>query len=153
MIDGKPTVVHGDGTSLWTITHTADFARAFVGLLGNPAAVGETFHITSDEALPWDQIHTTIADALGVTPNIVHVSSDHIATVDPEFAAGILGDKAHSVVFDNTKIKRFVPGYEATIRFDHGVRMSLDYLNHHPEERAVDPAMNARIDAILSSLK
>lgn len=153
MIDGKPIVVHGDGTSLWTITHTADFAKAFVGLLGNPAAVGETFHITSDEALPWDQIHTTIADALGVTPNIVHVSSDHIATVDAEFAAGLLGDKAHSVVFDNTKIKRFVPGYEATIRFDHGVRMSLDHLNRHPEDRAVDPAMNARIDAIISSLE
>lgn len=153
MIDGKPIVVHGDGSSLWTITHTADFAKAFVGLLGNPSAVGESFHITSDEALTWDHIHHTIAAALGVSPNIVHVTSEHIAGVDPEFAAGLLGDKAHSVVFDNTKIKRFVPGYQATIRFDHGVRMGLDHLNRHPEDRAVDPKMNARIEAILNSLK
>lgn len=152
MLDGKPIVVHGDGTSLWTLTHTIDFAKAFTGLLGNPAAIGESFHITSDEALPWDSIHRTIADALGVTPELVHVPSDRIACVDPEFAEGLLGDKAHSVVFDNTKIKRFVPGYEATIRFDHGVRMSIDYLNRHPAERAVDPKMNARIDAILDSL-
>jgi nucleoside-diphosphate-sugar epimerase len=152
ILDGKPIVVHGDGTSLWTLTHTMDFARAFTGLLGNPAAIGETFHITSDEVLTWNQIHHTIAGALGRSPNIVHVPSEKINEVDPKTGAALLGDKAHSVVFDNTKIKRFVPGFEATIPFYRGVRMSLDFLNRHADLRSVDPQTNALIDSIIETI-
>ena len=107
---GLPIVVHGDGTSLWTLTHHTDFARAFVGLLANPHALGEAFQITSDEALPWDQIAGLLAEAAGVEPQIVHVTSDAIAAVDPEWGAGLIGDKAHSMIFDNTQDQGGRPG-------------------------------------------
>ncbi|MFW6212806.1 MAG: SDR family oxidoreductase, partial [Spirochaetota bacterium] len=106
ILDGKPIVVHGDGQSLWTITHVDDFAKAFVGLLGEPSAIGETFHITSDEAITWDQIHIAIGHAIGREPELVHIPSETIGQFDPEFGAGLLGDKRYSVVFDNAKIKR-----------------------------------------------
>lgn len=146
---GKPIVVHGDGSSLWTITHSDDFAHGFVGLLGNPAAIGETFHITSDEALTWDQIHHTIGRALGRAPQIVHVASDEIARVDPSFAAGLLGDKQHSVVFDNTKIKRYVPGYQARIPFYVGMQRSAKLMRDHPELRKIDAERDALIEKIV----
>lgn len=151
MLDGRPIVVHGDGTSLWTLTHTMDFAKGFTGLLCNPAAIGEAFHITSDEVLTWDQIHRTIGDALGVTPEIVHVPSDRIHEVDSKVGAGLIGDKAHSVVFDNTKIKRCVPGFQATIPFYLGARMSVDHLNRHADERTIDPAVNSLLDVLIDA--
>ena len=113
MRQGKPVVVHGDGTSTWVLTHHRDFAVGFVGLLGNTAAVGEAFHITSDELLTWNQIYALVGRAAGVEPKLVHVPSDVIARYDPEWGAGLLGDKAHSVIFDNSKIKRFVPDFRA----------------------------------------
>src|SRR3984957_15012207 len=110
---GKPVIVHGDGTSLWTVTHNTDFARAFVPLLGHARTLGEAFHITSDDVLTWDQGARTLGSALGVGPRIVHVPSDVIAARDPEWGAGLLGDKAHSMVFDNAKVKSVVPGWRA----------------------------------------
>ena len=124
---GKPAVVHGDGTSLWVLTHHRDFAVGFVGLLGNPRAVGEAFHITSDELLTWNQIYTLLARAAGAEPNLVHVPSEVIARFDPELGAGLLGDKAHSVIFDNSKIRelrpRLRPGHpvRGRRRGDHGL--------------------------------
>jgi nucleoside-diphosphate-sugar epimerase len=113
---GLPVLVHGDGTSLWTLTHHTDFARAFTGLLGNSRALGEAYTITSDDVLTWDQIYRLLGAAAGVTdPRLVHVASETIATVDPEWGPSLLGDKSHSVVFDNTKIKDLVPGWTATI--------------------------------------
>ena len=109
---GKPVIVHGDGSSLWVMTHAEDFGRGFLGLLGNQQAIGEAFHITSDEVLTWDQIYQTIAEALGVKANIVHVPSDFIVRVAPQLTGNLFGDKAWSTVFDNTKIKTFVPGFK-----------------------------------------
>jgi nucleoside-diphosphate-sugar epimerase len=122
MLAGKPVIVHGDGTSLWTVTWNEDFARGFVPLLGHPRTHGEAFHITSDDFLTWDQIVYAQASALGVTPRIVHVPSDAIAAADPEWGAGLLGDKAHSLTFDNSKLRSIVPGWHATVPFEHGAR-------------------------------
>ena len=121
LLRGAPIIVHGDGTSLWVVTHAKDFAKGFVGLLGNPRAVGHAFHITGDEVLTWDQLYRSIAVALGVEAKIVHMPTDFIAQIDPGLGAGLLGDKAWSVVFDNSKIKRFVPGFQATIPFHTGI--------------------------------
>ena len=115
MLDGKEIVVPGDGQSLWTLTHASDFARGFTGLLGNPTAIGQAFHITSDESLTWDSIHQTIGRGLGADPRIVHVPSDFVARVCPERGTSLLGDKAHSVIFDNAKIRRYVPGFLPTM--------------------------------------
>ncbi len=149
LLRGKPVVVHGDGTSLWTLTHHLDFARAFVGLLGNPRAIGEAFHITSDEWLTWDQIHTILADAAGVPAELVHVPSATIAAYDPEWGASLLGDKMHSLVFDNAKVKRFVPGWEATIPFSSGAREIIAYYDEHPSERVVDAALDRTMDRLI----
>lgn len=151
MLDGKRIIVQGDGQSLWTLTHTEDFAVGFTGLLGNPDAIGETFQITSDEAITWDQVHRIIGAALGVEPKMVHIPSEVINRFDPETGAGLLGDKAYSVVFDNTKIKRFVPGYHCRIPFHEGMRRSAAFLKDHPERRYVEPAIDATIDKILAS--
>ena len=130
MIEGKPVIIHGDGTSLWTMTHNSDFARAFTGLMGNIHAIGEAVHITSDESLSWNQIYQTIADTLNVPLRAVHVSSDFLAKCGSAwgYSGGLLGDKAHSVVFDNTKLKRLVPGFNAVVRFDQGVRESIAHV-------------------------
>lgn len=149
ILAGKPIVVHGDGQSLWTITHSDDFAKGFVGLLGNPAAIGETFHITSDEALTWDQIHQTIGRALGSAPRIVHVATEAIAREDPHFGQGLLGDKQYSVVFDNTKIKRYVPGYQATIRFFEGMERSARLVLDHPELQVINQQHDQLIERLL----
>jgi nucleoside-diphosphate-sugar epimerase len=145
---GKPVIVHGDGTSLWTVTHHEDFARAFVPLLGNPRTVGEAFHITSDDVLTWDQIAHALATALGVTPRIVHVPSDAIAAADPEWGAGLLGDKSHSVVFDNSKIKSVVPGWRAVIPFERGAREIVDWYLGDAERQVTDPRMDALMDKL-----
>jgi nucleoside-diphosphate-sugar epimerase len=148
---GKPLIVFGDGTSLWTMTHNTDFARAFVGLVGNPAALGESFHITADEHLTWDQIVETIAAAVGFEPNIVHIPSDFIAAVDPELGVTLLGDKAHSLVFDNTKLKRVVPGFAAAVPFADGVARSLDWFNADPARQVVDAERDTLLDRILAA--
>jgi nucleoside-diphosphate-sugar epimerase len=153
MRQGKPVVVHGDGTSLWTLTHHLDFARAFVGLLGNSRAVGEAFHITSDEWLTWDQIHRILGGAAGVVPELVHVPSETIATYDAEWGGSLLGDKMHSLVFDNAKVKRFVPGWEATIPFSTGAREILAYYDGNPDERVVDAALGRTMDRLVESTK
>jgi nucleoside-diphosphate-sugar epimerase len=150
MLDGKPIVVHGDGTSLWTLTHTTDFARAFRYLVGNPSVVGDTFHITSDEALPWNEIHETIAAALGVKPDIRHVASERIASVDPTLEGPLLGDKAHTVVFDNTKIREVAPGWQPQIRFYQGVLRSLRHLGENPSQRVVNAENELLIERLLN---
>lgn len=151
MRKGRKIVVHGDGTSLWVLTHHKDLAKGFVGLLGNPHAIGESFHITSDELLTWDQIHETLAHAAGTRARIVHVPSDYIRALDPEWGDGLVGDKAHSVIFDNTKIKRFVPGFAATIPFARGAEEMIAWYNADPARQVVDPTFNELCDKIIAA--
>ena len=148
---GQPIIVHGDGSSLWVVTHADDFARGFIGLLGNPLAVGHAFHITSDEVLTWDQIYGTIAAALDVTPRIVHIPSDFIARVSPDLGAGLLGDKAWSVVFDNSKIKEFVPGFRSVIPFREGIRRTVRWFAADERRQRIDAGVNAEMDRIIAA--
>jgi nucleoside-diphosphate-sugar epimerase len=148
MLAGKPVIVHGDGTSLWTLTHHEDFARAFVPLLGHPRTVGDTFQITSGDVLTWDQIAHALAAALGTTARIVHVPSDAIAEADPEWGAGLLGDKAHSMVFDNSKIRGVVPGWQAVIPFERGAQEIADWYLADPARQVTDE----RLDAVMDKL-
>ena len=148
MIAGKPVIVHGDGTSLWTVTHNTDFARAFVPLLANPRTLGEAFHITSDDVLTWDQIAYALGAALGVMPRIVHVPSDVIAAHDPEWGAGLLGDKAHSMVFDNSKVKSVVPGWQAVVPFERGAREIVAWYTGDPARQVVDERLDALMDKL-----
>ena len=148
---GEPVVVHGDGTSLWVLTHTRDFAKAFVGLLGHPQATGDTFQITSDEVHTWDQIAGYFGTALGVAPNIVHVTSDAIAAADAEMGAGHLGDRSHSVIFDNRKVKALVPNFVATTPFAEGAREIVAWYDAHPDEQKVDPELNALFDRLVAA--
>ncbi|MFH0989947.1 MAG: SDR family oxidoreductase [bacterium] len=149
--NGRPIIVHGDGSSLWVMTHAEDFARGFLGLLGNTRALGHAFHITSDEVLTWNQIYQTIAEALGVEAKIVHISSDFIAQVSPQLAGNLLGDKSWSVVFDNSKIKTFVPGFQATISFRDGIRRALAWFAADERRRRIDEAVHAEMDRILDA--
>jgi nucleoside-diphosphate-sugar epimerase len=152
MRKGKKVIVHGDGTSLWVLTHHRDFAKGFVGLLGNHHAIGDAFHITSDEVLTWDQIYTILANAAGVSePRLVHVPSDLITAFDADWGAGLLGDKAHSVIFDNTKIKRIVPGFTATIPFSHGAEEVIAWFDADPARQVVDEDDNALLDRIIAA--
>jgi nucleoside-diphosphate-sugar epimerase len=146
---GLPVIVHGDGSSLWVVTHADDLAQGIMGLLGNERAVGEAFHITSDEVLTWNQIYQGIAEALGVEAKIVHIPSDFIARVVPDLAGSLLGDKTWSVVFDNSKIREFVPGFRATIPFRDGIRRTLDWFAADEKRRRVDEAVNVEMDNIL----
>ncbi len=148
MLSGRPVIVHGDGASLWTVTHNTDFARGFVPLLGHPRAVGEAFHITSDDVLTWDQIARTVGSALGVTPRIVHVPSDVIAAADPEWGAGLLGDKAHSMVFDNSKLRSVAPGWRAVVPFERGAREIADWYLADPARQVVDERLDALMDKL-----
>lgn len=148
---GRPIIVHGDGTALWVVTHAEDFGRGFMGLLGNQEAIGQAFHITSDEVQPWEQIYRTIAEALGVEANIVHIPSDFIARVAPRLAGTLLGDKMWSAVFDNSKIKAFVPGFAAAIPFREGIRRTLGWFDEDKQRQRVDEAVNEEMDHILSS--
>jgi nucleoside-diphosphate-sugar epimerase len=148
---GKKVIVHGDGTSLWTLTHHRDFARGFVGLLGNHHAIGDVFHITSDEILTWNQIFELVAQAAGAEANIVHIPSDFIAAFDREWGADLLGDKAHSMIFDNSKIKRMVPDYTATIPFVRGAEEILAWHDADPVRRVVDSDNDRLMDKIIAA--
>jgi nucleoside-diphosphate-sugar epimerase len=151
MLAGQPVIVHGDGTSLWTMTHNEDFARAFVPLLGHPRTLGEAIHITSDDVLTWNQIAEALACALGVTARLVHVTSDAIAAADPEWGAGLLGDKAHSMVFDNAKVRTLVPGWHAVIPFERGAREIADWYLADPARQITDTAMDAVMDKLAAT--
>lgn len=150
MRDGKPVVVHGDGTSWWTLTHARDFARAFVGLFGNPHAVGSPVHITSDESLTWDEIARLLGRALGAEPRIVHVASDAIARELPAVGPGLVGDKAHSVLFDNARVKSLVPGWVATTPFADGAREIVDWHLADASRQRVDPELDAAFDRLVA---
>jgi nucleoside-diphosphate-sugar epimerase len=154
MKKGGKVIIHGDGTSLWTITHSDDFAKGFIGLCGHQQAVGHSFHITSDEVLTWNQVYQAVADAAGVKLNAVHIPSDFICRVAESLGQGwmrgnLLGDKAASVIFDNTKIKRFVPGFSATIRFSEGIRRTLAWFEADPSRMKVIDANNRLMDEII----
>ena len=154
MMEGKPVLVHGDGSSLWTLTWNEDFARGFIGLLGNPKAIGETFQIMSDEQLTWDQIYHCVGNALHTQPKLYHVASDFLAAVCPEeydLTGNLIGDKAVTVIFDCTKLKRAVPGFQATTRFDEGVRRCVAYLLAHPELQVEDPEFDAWCDRVIEA--
>jgi nucleoside-diphosphate-sugar epimerase len=147
---GERILVPGDGTSLWTVTWNADFARGLVGLLGLPSSLGHAFHITSDEVLTWDQIYASVAEAAGVVPRLVHVPSDLLAALDPSLEGSLLGDKAHSAVFDNSKIKRFVPDFVASTPFAQGIRKTVAWFDADPARREIDDEANADWDRILA---
>ena len=154
MIEGKPVIIHGDGSSLWTMTHNSDFAKGFCGLIGNPHAIGEAFQITNDETLTWDQIYQCIANALGVKLKAVHVSSQFLASVsDYDFTGSLTGDKACSVVFDNTKLKKAVPEFKATVHFEQGVKNTIDYVLSHPEFQTEDKEFDDWCDRVIAALE
>lgn len=150
---GLPIIVHGDGSSLWVVTHAEDFAKGFIGLLGNEKAIGHAFHITSDEVLTWNQIYQTIAKGLGVEANIVHIPSDYIVRVAPEMTGRLFGDKAWSAVFDNSKIKSFAPGFKATIPFSEGIKRTLQWFDEDEKRKRVDEAVNKFMDRIIDAYK
>ena len=145
---GKPVIVHGDGTSLWTLTHNTDFARAFVPLLAHPRTVGDVFHITSDDVLTWDQIARSLGAALGVEPGIVHVPSDAIAAADPDWGAGLIGDKAHSMLFDNSKVRGIVPGWRAVVPFEQGAREIAGWHLADPSRQVSDDRLDVLMDKL-----
>jgi len=149
MRKGKKVVVHGDGSSLWTMTHHKDFAKGFVPLLANPQAIGHAIHITSDEWLTWDQIHRIFADAAGCEAKLVHVPSDTIAAFDRGWGDSLLGDKTHSMIFDNTKIKTLVPGFACTIPLAQGARETVDWYDADPSRQVVDEKVNAQFDMLI----
>ena len=151
MLRGEPVIVHGDGTSLWTLTHASDFAKGFVGLMGNAHAIGEAFHITSDEWLTWNQIHEILAAAAGVKATLVHVPSDLIAAYDPIWGESLLGDKTHSFILDNSKVKRIVPDFICTMPFSRGAAEIIAWHMADPARQQVDPAFNALCDRILQA--
>lgn len=154
MLEGKPVLIHGDGNSLWTMTHNSDFAKGFVGLLGNVHALGEAVQITSDESLTWNQIYTAIADALGVELHPYYVSSAFLdACSDYDLRGSLLGDKANTVVFDNSKLKRLVPDFVATKRFDQGVKETIENVLAHPELQVEDPEFDTWCDRVIAVLE
>jgi nucleoside-diphosphate-sugar epimerase len=148
---GKKIIIPGDGTSLWVMTWNGDFAKGLVGLLGNPKAIGEAFQITSDEALTWNQIFLDVYNALGLEPNIVHIPSDFIIVHDHEAIGTLTGDKSNSVVFDNRKIKRFVPDFKCEVNWSEGVRRSIKWFEEEPSRQTIDEEMNAMWDRIITS--
>ena len=157
MQEGKPVIIQGDGTSLWTVTFNKDFATGYIGLMGNPHAIGEAFQITGDETLTWNQIYETIAEALGVELKAYHISSEYLSDVGDkygfDFEGSLIGDKAASVVFDNSKLKRAVPDMKTTIRFDQGVRIALDYVLSHPECQVEDPEFDEWCDRVIEAVE
>lgn len=153
IMEGKPVIIHGDGTSLWTITHNSDFAKAFIGLLGNIHAIGEAVQITSDESVTWNQIYSVIADEVGMPLKAIHVSSEFLAACSSyDFTGSLIGDKANTVVFDNTKLKKLVPGFTATVRADQGIRSTISYVLSHPECQKEDPEFDAWCDKVAGAL-
>ena len=154
MLEGKPVLVHGDGTSLWTMTHNSDFAKGFIGLMGNIHAIGEAYHITSDETVTWNQIYQIIADALGVEYKPYYVPSDFLDEVGGyDFRGGLIGDKANSVVFDNSKLKRAVPGFCATVRLDQGIKKAVEYVLSHEEVQFIDEEFDEWCDHVIEALE
>ena len=155
IMEGKPVIIPGDGSSLWTMTFNTDFAVGYTGLMGNRHAIGEAFQITGDETLTWNQIYATIADALGVELKPYHVASDFLAAVGEkygyDFTGSLIGDKAVSVVFDNSKLKRAVPDMRTTVRFDQGIRIALDYVLSHPERQIPDPEFDEWCDRVIEA--
>jgi len=148
---GKPVVVHGDGTSQWTLTHASDLAKALVGLLGLPQAVGDSFTITSDEYLPWNRIYEIFAEAAGApAPQLVHIASDTIAAAAPELGPSLLGDKSHSLVFDNSKVKALVPEFICTVPFALGARQILNWFDASPDQQIVNEGLNATFDQLIA---
>jgi len=150
---GKPVVVHGDGTSLWTMTHQRDFAVGLIGLLGNPHAIGQSFHITSDELLSWNQIYTIVAEAAGVEPQLVHVPSELIARYDPDWGGSLLGDKSHSVIFDNHKIRQLVPQFHPTIPFRQGAQEIIAWYDEDASRQVVYPQNDEVQDRLIAAMK
>lgn len=150
ILQGKPVIVHGDGLSLWAFTHNTDFARAFLGLMGNPHAVGEAVQIVTDEILTWNQAYEVIGSHLGKKPEIVHIATDFLAAAGPKYRAMLLGDKANSLVFDNSKLKRLVPGFCASVRFDQGVGEAIRYVMDHPEYQIPDPEFDSWCDRVIA---
>jgi nucleoside-diphosphate-sugar epimerase len=150
---GKLVVVHGDGTSLWTLTHHRDFAVGLVGLLGNPHAIGQSFHITSDEWLSWNQIYEIIARTAGAEPRLVHVPSELIAAYDPVWGSSLLGDKAHSVIFDNSKIRRLVPQFQPAIPFWQGAQEIIAWYDADASRQVVEPFINELQDRLVAAIQ
>jgi nucleoside-diphosphate-sugar epimerase len=148
---GKKMIVPGDGTSLWVITHNTDFAKGLVGLLGREQAIGHAFHITSDEAMTWDQWYQITAEAAGVEANLIHIPSEFLAECVPDMRGSLIGDKVVSVVFDNSKIKRFVPDYCATTPYTQGVRRTIAWFDADPARRQIDDEANARWDRLIEA--
>ncbi len=148
---GKKVIVHGDGTSLWVMTHHKDFAKGFVGLLGNNRALGEAFHITTDELLNWNQIYQILAQAASIEVELVHIPSDYIASYDENWGASLLGDKAHSMIFDNTKIKRLVPDFAATIPFTQGAAEMIAWVDADPARQTVDESLDKLMDEMIAT--
>lgn len=146
---GRKVIVPGDGLTLWTLTHSSDFAVAFVGLMGNVHALGEAFHITGDERLTWNQVYEAIGAALGTKPKMVHIASETLGALCGEYVGALLGDKSNTVLFDNTKIKRAVPEFRAVKRYDQGMREAVEYIYAHPECQKPDPAFDAWCDAVI----
>lgn len=155
ILDGKPVIIPGDGTSLWTLTHSKDFAKGYVGLMANPHAIGNAFHITTDESMTWNQIYQTIAEALGKPLNALHVASDFLAAhgENYDFRGELLGDKASVVVFDNSKIKRLVPDFICTISMAEGLRQAVHYMLAHPESQTPDWDFDSWCDRIADSMR
>ena len=155
MLDGKPVILHGDGTSQWTLTHNTDFAKGFCGLMGNPHALGNAFQITSDETLTWRQIYQIIGGVLGVEPKMYFVPSDFLDAVAPDYdlEGELLGDKSWNVLFDNSKLKRAVPEFCATTRFDQGVRRTIANILAHPELQEPDPEFDAWCDRVVAAME
>ena len=154
IMEGRPVLIQGDGSSLWTMTWNEDFARGFIGLLGNPHAIGEAFQIMNDETLTWTQIYQTVANVLGVELKPYYVSSSFLAEVAPkayDLEGGLLGDKAVSVVFDCSKLKRAVPGFQARVRFEEGIRRTIDHILRHPELQEEDPDFDRWCDRVIAA--
>jgi nucleoside-diphosphate-sugar epimerase len=148
---GKKVIVPGDGSSLWVVTHNSDFAQGFVGLLGHRQAIGHAFHITSDEVLTWDQLYRITAEAAGVEPNLIHIASDFLSACHPDELGSLTGDKSSSVVFDNTKIKRFVPGFSAQVPFAQGIRRTLAWFDADPARQQIDEPSTAAWDKLIGA--
>ena len=148
---GEKVIIPGDGTSLWVLTWNADFAKGLIGLLGDAEAIGEAFHITSDEVLTWNQIFFEVYQALGLKPKVVHISSEMVIKRDPDKLGTLLGDKVNSVIFDNSKIKRFVPEFSCEVNWAKGLRLSLTWFESHPEFQTIDKDMNDQWDSIIAA--
>jgi len=151
MVRGQKLIVPGDGTSLWVVTHNTDFAKGFVGLLGHQQSLGHAFHITSDEVLTWDQLFRIVGAAIGVEPKLVHIPSDFIIACVPEKRGTLIGDKSVSVVFDNSKIKRFVPDFRSSKPFRIGIQESVNWLREHPDQQNLNPQVDETFENVIAA--